>query len=264
MLISINWNVIKWTKSEFDFTDKSLSYWYWVFETMRTYDLQIFRLDEHLDRLFNSAKIIWLNNKFWRNEVIEFIYKISNEWNKNIKNEKNIIEARIKITITENYCIIYFFPNIFDTSIYNWVKAISFEWERFLPEAKTLNCLVSYIANEKAKKEWCFEAILVNKNWFISEWAYSNIFWVENWILYTTNKWILYWITRMTVLEKTNIINIKVVFDNNKTIQSLQKSDEVFITQSSKWIIPIIELNWNMIWNWQIWQLTQKLLNLIW
>ena len=291
MLISINWKISKEKCQLFDLTESSLNRWFWVFETLRTYDLEIFKLEDHIDRLFKSAEIIWLKSSYSRAEIeknvdeilIKWKEKISNnEKNKNSKKDGYIEnwklktenwklktwnielskEARIKITLTQHYLIIFFEKNIFDTNIYKGVWACFYKWERFLPEAKTLNCLISHLANTSAKNKGLFEAILINNNGFVTEWAYSNIFWIRQWVLYTTNEGVLDWITRQTILDNALRYVKDIKFDNKMTQLDLQQVDELFMSQSSKWIVPIVELEWLMIWDWKVGEVTKKLSNI--
>ncbi len=266
MIISINWEISNEKCQLFDLTEGSLNRWFWVFETLRTYGLKIFRLEDHIDRLFRSADIIWLKSKYWRDDVWRDLENILKEWicqswnlKFKIQNREFDKEARIKITLTENYLIIYFSLNEFDTSIYKWVWACFYEAERFLPEAKSLNCLVSHLANTHAKDRGLFEAILINRDWYVSEWAYSNIFWIKSWVLYTSSKGILDWITRQTILDKALDYVKDVKFENKMTVGGLKKVNELFMSQSSKWIVPIVRLEGLEIWDWDVGSYTWKL-----
>jgi len=119
------------------------------------------------------------------------------------------------------------------------IKLVSFLGKRNIPRAKILADVFCYLAKHYAKTCGAYEALLVDpKKYYVRECAYANVFWVDGGELYTTNKNILYGIIRDTVVEiagKCNFEGIK--------LKSLLNADEVFITQTTSGILPVIEID---------------------
>lgn len=205
---------------------------YGIFETLRTYNKEIiFNTTDHIDRLLDSAKKIDLKIQFNKKEIFKMLKKIAK---KSIhKNQK------IKIIAIPNKLIITSTEQKDDKKIYQGVKCMSIICQRSLPEIKSISYLSSLLSHKKAEEKGYFEAILINEKGEVSEGAYSNIFWFEKNILCTTKNKILLGITRKTVLKispfktKLKTINIK----------NLYKTKEIFLTSSTKGIVPVVQID---------------------
>jgi branched-chain amino acid aminotransferase len=200
-----------------------------VFETMRTYDGEIFRLDDHLQRLVHSAEIIDLKLP----QLIETI----REWVLEVLEKCDFRPARLKLVVTEKDVLIECVPLEIDTNIYDGVKVITVSLERKNPEAKSLDYRQNYEAHEKAVKQGCYDALLVDNDGNVKEGAYANLFWVKDGKFYTCDEAVLKGITRQVVIE-----NSECEFDEI-SLQELLKSDEVFLTQTTREIIPVTEID---------------------
>ena len=71
--IWFNGEIVEWDKAQVHVMTHALHYGSSVFEGIRAYDTKegtkIFRLDEHIKRLFNSAKIYWMNIPYTQDEI---------------------------------------------------------------------------------------------------------------------------------------------------------------------------------------------------
>lgn len=204
---------------------------YGVFETLRTYDKKIFQAEEHLKRLFSSAKQIKLNIKYTKPQIHKMLEKIS-------KASPHKTQ-RIKIITLAEYLIIISTPQKIDKKIYDGVECISIKETRPIPEIKTISYVTSYLAHEKAAKKKKFDAILIDDNEEVYEGAYSNLFWFENETLCTRKDKVLPGITRQTVAK---ISPFKIKFKTVKLKELLTKK-EVFLTTSISGIVPVIKIN---------------------
>ena len=121
----------------------------------------------------------------------------------------------------------------------NGVKAITFEYERFAPTAKTLNMLPSYIIYGKAKKVGAYDVILLDKKENIIEGTRSNFFAIKNKTIYTAPAGeILAGITRKTVIECA-LQNKYEVKEQNIPLKEIFDFDGAFFTNTSGKIVPI-------------------------
>jgi len=212
--------------------NSSLLRGYGIFETIRTYgDSKLFRPEDHMDRLFSSAKKIDLKIKYSKKEILKMLRKIikkSTHKNQRIK----IVALPEKLIITSN-------QQRDNKKIYDGVKCISLICERSLPDVKSISYLPSFLSHETAVKKGYFEAILTDESGEVYEGAYSNIFWFEGDTLCTRKDKILPGITRKAILK---ISKFKTKF-KNINIKELRKADEVFLTTSVRAIVPIIKID---------------------
>lgn len=206
-----------------------------VFETMRTYDGVIFRLEEHLARLQRSAKLAHIVLPLQLRKIQAFL--------DHAVRACGFEPARIKLIVTKGDVLIQCLPLKIDPQIYNGVSVVSVRLQRNTPEAKSLNYAKNFAVHEKAKEKGCFEALLIDRKGIVREGAYSNLFWVKKGRLFTTKSGILKGITRQTVLEATKVSLSEIRLDQ------LEKADEVFLTQTSREIIPVTRVNGAVIGN---------------
>lgn len=230
MIISINQKIIDTKQASIPVDHRAFLNGLAVFETLRTYDRKIFRLADHLDRLFLSAKLIKLDSPWSADQIKQAVKRLQAV-------AKKKIELRFRIILADEDLIIMMMP-LEEKPIEFYeegVDLVSYKGLRSLPEAKILGCVTCFMANEYAKSKKVYDSILINP--FIdqiTECSYANLFWVKNKRLYTTNENILKGITREVVLELAGDCQ----FESLKTDQ-LKKADEVFITQTTSGILPV-------------------------
>ena len=247
MYIFINNKFYRQKNAKVSALDHGLLYGDGIFETMRCYNGIVFKIDGHIKRLFHSAQLINLNIPLKKSQLKEAIYSA-------IKKNK-LIEAYIRLTITrgtgnlgyDSACV----PNViiiakkfvpYPRSIYEkGVSVITYNAERFIPEAKSISCLQLALAKKEAARKNCFDAILVNKKGCITEGTVSNIFFARKNELYTPKEDILKGVTRETVISLARrFLRIK---ETKIKLSDIQYFDECFLTNTSAEIIPVIRIN---------------------
>ncbi len=250
MIVSINGKIIDEKKACISVTSDAYLFGYAVFETIRTYNKKVFRLDDHLARLYVSADIIGFKSKWDFKEAYKVVVKTLEE-------SKRWKDARIKVILSKEDLVI-----IIDKlkekpkeMFKDGVKCVSFHGKRNMPHAKKLADVFSYVAKQYAESCGAYESILVDERTYVRECAYANIFWVNGGELYSTNKEILFGITRETVVELAGNCN----FEGIK-FKSLLHADEVFMTQTTSGIIPITEINGQRIGSGKPGPVTKKLM----
>ncbi len=197
-----------------------------VFETMRNYSGEIFKLDEHLERLKKSADIIDMELPKSLDEIRDDLMSLSFD-----------CPTKIRLVATPDEVVIETYPIEIDPSIYDGVSAICISTERLNPEAKSFPYDVSLEAHAEAEKLGHYEAFLVDNNGFVREGAYSNIFWVKDGKVFTAGEGVLHGITRQVVIDSTSVNFADI------TPEQLKNSDEVFITKTSTGIVPVISVD---------------------
>lgn len=239
MIISINGKIVDEKKAYVSVTSEAYLYGYAVFETIRTYNKKVFRLDDHLARLYVSADIIGFKPKWEFKDTYEVVVKTLEE-NKRWK------ETKIRVILSKDDLVVMVekLKEKPEEMYKNGVKCVSFHGKRNLPHAKKLADIFSYVAKQYAESCGAYESILVDSKTYVRECAYANIFWVNGGEVYSTNKEILFGITRETVVELAE----NCIFEGIK-FKSLLHADEIFITQTTSGILPVTEINGQKIGN---------------
>jgi len=209
-----------------------------VFETMRTYNSKdLFAVEEHLKRLLRSSKILGFSSSIK-------IEKIKNALKKIVEiNASPDFNLRIKILLTENSFWIYTQPlTLVPAEIYTkGVEIRSKTFSRPTPEAKYPN--PSYRHFQESLKGNEFETIFFDKNGYLREGNISNVFAVFGNTVVTPKERVLHGITRRKVIElikkdKNLILSLREIHKDE-----LQKADEIFLTNTTKEIVPVKKWN---------------------
>lgn len=225
---------------------------YGIFETLRTYkDKKIFKAENHIKRLFQSAKKIDLKISYSENQIFQMLKKV-------IKKSLHKIQ-RLKIIAIGEGIIIISIPFKDDKNLYKFgVSCKTVICNRAIPEVKSISYLPSFLSHQQAEKYGYYEAILIDKTGEVFEGAYSNIFWFEKNNLCTRKTEILKGITRDTVLK---ISPFPIKFETIN-LQNLLKQKEIFLTQSTRGIVPIVKIDNKKIGNGQPGEKTELLIKL--
>jgi len=212
-----------------------------VFETLRTYPLNnIFAQEEHLDRLFRSAEILELDLAPLRAQFpatpLRDVLKTSLQ--KAVSDAQSKNDLRIKISLSEKN----FWIEIQDLvpAPEDWyekgIEIIDAEFERPFAEAKYANSFYAYFA--KRQSESVFETIFFNQNRQLREGNISNVFAVFGNVLVTPDKNILKGVTRSRVLKIAQEQGLDIQL-REIAWEELLKADEIFLTNTSKEVLPV-------------------------
>lgn len=248
LIFYINGKFIAEDKAKIPVMDLGILRGYGVFDFLRTYNRQPFFLEEHIKRLFSSAKIIGLDLP-WLEKEIKRLVLLALDKNKFLK------EANIRILVTggktkdsitpfgKPTLLILVTPAIiYPEDFYKkGIKIITVGITRAIPRAKSLTYIPGILALKEAKKKKAVEAIYVNEDNNILEGTTTNIFFFKNNILITPKDAILLGITRQIIL---NLAKKRFKIEERKVkYQELKQMDECFITASNKEIMPVIKID---------------------
>lgn len=206
-----------------------------IYEVLRIIDGKPLFLEKHLERMENSFKLI--NKKFTlkSEDICEKIDRLIKSENKNIGN--------IKITykVNENKLDVFFIDHFYPTEdMYeNGVKTILYFGERENPNAKIINDDFRSKVTKEIKEHNAFEAILIDRNGFITEGSKSNIFMVkDNKLLTSQTKAVLPGVTRGEIIELAKECGIEVE-EVEYSYKDIDKLDGMFISGTSPRVLPI-------------------------
>ncbi|MEM2337171.1 MAG: branched-chain-amino-acid transaminase [Candidatus Bathyarchaeia archaeon] len=228
-----------------------------VFEGIRAYNGVVFKLKEHIDRLYRSAHAIMLQIPVSKEEMIEIVLETLR------KNQ--LKDAYIRLIVTRGVGDLGLDPRkckkptvivITDTIALHKSEAkekgISavLTWVRRDPvdatthEVKSLNYLNSILAKIEANINGADEAICLDKNGYICEGTGENIFIVKDGRIYTppSSTGALRGVTAETVRELAKSLGYEVI-EKNITPYEAFTADEVFLTGTAAEIVPVREIN---------------------
>ncbi len=275
MKVYINGKFYEKNEAKISVFDHGLLYGDGVFEGIRAYNRLVFKLKEHIDRLFESAQTIMLKIPLTKQELIKAVVatlKINKlddayirlvvtrgEGDLGLDPRKCAREATV-IIITDK---ILLYPKQFYK---NGLGIITVPTIRNLPEAlnpqvKSLNYLNNILAKIEAINCGYDEAIMLDALGYVAECTGDNIFIVKNNHLYTPPQCMgtLRGITRDAVLEIAKQSRIP-VHEHVLTRHEVYNSDECFLTGTAAEIIPVVKVDGRTIGTGKPAKMTTKLL----
>ena len=278
--IWLDGNLVDYDKAQTHVLTHALHYGTAVFEGIRSYNtdngIAIFRLDDHLRRLFNSAKAYFMNLEYKREEIKQASIDLVKD------NDQGECYIRIIAYYGYGKLGVNPLPNKVSIAIavLNWSEHIKKEnadegintvvssWmktdTRSIPtHAKGIaNYANSALARMEAIKSGADEAIMINSGGFVVEASAENIFFVKDNSVITPPKssGALEGITRDTVIEITKQKKIPLVIDNISR-DELYYFDEAFLTGTASEIVPIGKIDHRIIGQGKIGPLTKEIKN---
>lgn len=251
----INKRFVEAERAKVSVMDRGFLYGDGLFETMRSYAGVVFKINEHLARLFAASKIIKLNIPYNKKDLKDAVYK-SIEVNR-------LKSAYVRLTVTrgeERLGINSGHPSLPNIIIVtsgfegyeNWMykrglsaKIVEIRQNEYSPVSriKSLNFLNYILARSNARAEGYDEAILANTAGYISEGATSNVFLVKRGIITTPslNSGIIPGITRGVILQIAKKVRLKIM-EKFVTSSELSNADELFLTNSMAEILPVTSI----------------------
>jgi branched-chain amino acid aminotransferase len=254
--------------------DHGLLYGDGVFEGIRSYSGRVFRMDQHLDRLWNSAKAIWLQIPISKTEMAKAIV--------DTLAVNHIADGYIRVVVTRGvgtlgldptHCetpqviIITDLISLYPDELYQkGLEIITVSTMRNHPAAlspriKSLNYLNNILAKIEGIQAGSIEALMLNHKGEVSECTGDNLFLVRNGELLTPSidAGILEGVTRWAVIElaQQGGITVKEV---PLTKHDVYIADECFLTGTAAEVIPVVKVDSRTIGSGQPGPITHKLM----
>jgi branched-chain amino acid aminotransferase len=227
-----------------------------LFETMRSYGKKVFRIEQHLQRLFLSLEALQFPIPFTIENVKDAVY--------GTLDANRLQDAYIRLNVTRgdgatvpdpttcknpNLIIITrdylsYSPSLYKKGYRGKVVQVRPSPHAPTTTMKTFNFLDHIIAKMEAKASGFNEGILVNTDGFVTEGTVSNIFMVKGNRIQTPAREVglLPGVTRKVILELAEVKQIENE-EANITPQQLAEADEAFLTNSLVEIMPLVELD---------------------
>lgn len=210
-----------------------------IYEVLRVINNKPIFLENHLERMKNSFKLINEEFKLSYEEINGEIHDLIERENKSCGN--------IKITygVNEKILKVFFVEHSYpcEEMYKSGVKTILYFGERENPNAKIINDSFREKVNNKIKEQNAYEAILVDKNGYITEGSKSNIFMVkENKLLTSPTKAVLPGVTRGEIIRIAEKLGIEVE-EVEYEYSDIDKLEGMFISGTSPKVLPIKAVN---------------------
>lgn len=237
--------------------DHGLLYGDGVFEGIRFYGNRVFRLDEHIDRLYDSARAICLSIPMTRDEVVAATIET-------IKRNE-LTDGYVRLVVTRGdgdlglnpalcpkatVIIIASKITLYPQEMYeNGLMVVTCATRRIphgalSPMVKSLNYLNNVLAKIEAAHAGAGEGLMLNEQGFVSECTGDNVFIVKRGKIFTPPiaSGALAGVTRAVVFEMAEEFGIP-ISEPDMTRYDLFTADECFLTGTAAELIPVVTLD---------------------
>ena len=241
--------------------DHGLLYGDGIFEGIRAHNSRVFRLKEHIDRLFASAKAILLTIPMTHAEMMAAVVDTCRE--------NGVKDGYIRLLVTRGIGTLGLNPRtckrpsvvviagkiqLYPEEYYqNGLDIITVPTVRNLhsalnPAIKSLNYLNNILAKIEANNGGCEEAVMLNSEGFVAECTGDNLFILKGRQLLTPplSAGALYGITRGVVMDLARESGLSVA-EPNLTRYDLFNADECFLTGTGAELIPVVKIDGRVI-----------------
>ncbi len=274
MLIYLNGKLVPEEEAKVSVFDHGLLYGDGVFEGIRVYNCNVFKLREHLERLFDSAKFINLKIPMSIEELEKAVIMT-------LKANK-IRDGYIRLVVTRGVGDLGLAPwkchtptifiiadkvKLYPEEYYkNGLEIITAATLRvrpsaFNPKAKSLNYLNNIMAKIECHNAGVLEALMLSEEGYVVECTGDNVFIVKKGIIYTPPEYIgaLKGITRDTIVSMARELGYTVK-EELFTRFDVYTADECFLTGTAAEVIPVVKVDGRIIGTGKPGPITKKLL----
>lgn len=237
--------------------DHGLLYGDGVFEGIRVYNCLVFKLREHLERLYESAHTIMLKIPLDQKAMTKVIV--------DTLKRNRLRDAYVRVVVTRGVGDLGLDPQkckrptiivitdkitLYPDRLYkNGLEIITVPTVRNLPEAvnpalKSLNYLNNILAKIEASHSGYMEALMLNHQGYVAECTGDNIFMVKNGTLLTPPPYVglLKGITRAVILDIGRSKKVP-ISETLLTRHDLYNADETFLTGTAAELIPVVKID---------------------
>lgn len=241
--------------------DHGLLYGDGIFEGIRAYHGRVFKLKEHIDRLFYSAKALLLDIPLTHQQMMRAVVETCRQ--------NKIRDGYIRLVVTRGAGTLGLNPNrcknpsviiiadkiqLYPPELYKrGMDIVTVPTTRNLhsalnPAIKSLNYLNNILAKIEANNAGCEEAIMLNAEGFVSECTGDNLFIVKEEHLQTPplSAGALYGTTRKVVMEMAVESGLQ-VSEPNLTRYDLFNADECFLTGTGAELVAVVKIDGRVI-----------------
>ena len=255
--IWFNGEFLNWKNATVHVLNHGLHYGSCVFEGIRVYENNIFKLEEHIERLFNSAEILDLKIQYSKSEIIRFTseivkkQEIDNGYIRPVVWRGSEMMAISALNATTNIAIAAWkWPSYFSPKkILEGIKMTISDWIRPHPNSAPTNSkaaglyMICSLSKHKAESNGFDDALMLDYRGYVAEATGANIFFVkDNKLITPIADCFLNGITRKTVVNIAKDLKITVQEKHLKP-DFMFECQEAFLTGTAVEITPISSID---------------------
>ena len=273
-LVYINGELVPKSQAKISVFDHGFLYGDGVFESILVTDGVAFKLKEHIDRLYDSAKVLCLEIPMSKEEMIKTVA--------DVVRANGFKDAYIRLIVTRGVGDLGLDPRkcqkptiiiivdkikLYDegalskglTAVISSVRRDRVDATTH--EVKSMNYLNNILAKLEANAVGADEAIMLDDRGFVSEGTADNIFIVKDGVIYTPPRTcgILLGITRARVMKLAEELGYKVV-EKDITPAEVLTADEVFLTGTAAGVVPVTKIAGRVVGDGKPGPITRKLM----
>jgi branched-chain amino acid aminotransferase len=272
--IYIDGNFYDQAEAKISVFDHGLLYGDGVFEGIRFYNDRVFRLDEHIDRLWDSARAVAIDVPMSKSELIAATLETIRQ--------NDLHDGYIRLIVTRGIGSLGLSPEscrrpsiiiiaatiaLYPEDLYHkGLTMVTCATRRTPPAAlsprvKSLNYLSNILAKLEAQNAGAGEGLMLNEQGYVTECTGDNIFVVKKGEISTPplNSGILAGVTRAVVFELAEKLHIRTV-ERDLIRHDIYTADECFLTGTAAEVIPAVQLDRRLIGNGQPGAITLRLI----
>lgn len=224
--------------------DKGYFFDFAVYSSVKVVQGKIFFTEYHIDRLFESAELIGLEHSFQKNEVIAWLNQLVE-----VDKMRDVLLKLVLIGDPDGKGAVKLFIfsagglTFYPDALYRkGAKVITYDGERRVPQSKSKDLLMSFLAYREAKKSDALDALLIDHDGCIREGTRSNFFAIKGQTLFTASpEKVLEGITQKIIFE--TVKNVFEVQHRDISLASLSEYEEFFISSTSMNVMPVRQID---------------------
>lgn len=218
-------------------------YGFGVYESLKVRNNTLYFVEQHVDRLMHSAQCINLPHDFTPAVITSWIKEFSEKIAEPSTNIKMLLlggesskEAELLL-----FPLAPFYPK--KEWYRDGVATFSFEYERWMPQSKSLNMLASYYYYNTSKKQGGYDALYIDHSGNIREGSRTNFYAMKGKKIISPPKQdVLEGVTMMTIEKVIETSNFSIEY-RPIAQKSLLEYDSVFLSSTSSKILPIASID---------------------
>ncbi len=218
-------------------TRREVFYGFAVYESLKVLEGVPLFVEEHLDRLFESARVLRLVHSFSRGAIADSF--------RSLAEANELGDASIRMLLIggeepELFAYTAELPTYSEKLYRSGAESITYRGERMFPRAKSSSLLLNYIAGREAAERGALEALLVDREGRALEGTRSNLFAVRDGELLTAGEDVLAGVTRKHILDSFAEAGGRIRYEKLSLQMLLAgRCEELFISSTSMGALPL-------------------------
>ncbi|MGQ9487192.1 MAG: branched-chain-amino-acid transaminase [Armatimonadota bacterium] len=274
--VNLNGQMVSPAEAKIDLYDHGFLYGDGVFEGIRVYNGRVFKLQEHVDRLYHSARALMIGIPISKEEMtarIKMVVRENAETNcyirvtvsRGVGLGLDPMHIRLEPTIAISTADLALYPReMYENGLHVVTVSTRIPPAQCLdPRIKSLGRYINNIlAKMEANRVGAGEGLMLNVEGYVAEATGDNLFIVKNGALHTPppSAGILAGITRATVMMLAEGLGIP-VHETMMTLYDVYTADEAFLTGTAAEVIPMVTLDERPIGTGKPGEITQRIIS---